>query len=811
MEWKRRRLNSIGSLSRAKYGISCRITASVLDLPTCLLIDIFSRLPVTTILSCKRVCKAWYTFFSSETDFANVYLSNPPFSSIVMSFGKSAFCFLELKADYNYCLPRNSPKIFRIPDGINEWTVTLFGSSNGLLCFSAYSLNKHEYKVYLCNPLLGEYAMLPLSNVEEKDSKVAYGFGFSPKTGEYKVFRILNRKWNPGKTEAQVCTIGLDNDWRVLKESAPLPHARQLMDRIYDRYRICEVTVNGALHWITDYMITGDFLYSFDIGDEKIQPVPQPRGMVVGNGRVSLGVLRGCLCIYQIAFPPVLDIWSMKEYGVVESWTKESIMESCIPPRMYRSLYLPVVIWRAGEMFMCTEYGHLFSYSLEEKRSTIVSAYLAHDHYRFAVPYAPCFLSLKNIVKAGKEQGVDTELNFVLEQNNIKDASAIKHWSTTTGIRDLPIFILVNIFSRVPSSTVISIKCVCRTWYNLISDPHFADSYFTTQKSVSLVLSNRDSICSFLELKTDCHCNAQPNIEKILETPAQFSNKRVTFIGSCNGLICLSKISHSVKKCKLYIFNPQLREYTMLPKLKIYKTCEDVYGFGYCPATGHYKVLRFHTTKRQPKTSEAQVHTIGIDYRWRTIWKCRLHPVATNWPKDLSKARFCGVTLKGALHWMVEDSHDPYFIYSFDMEEEDVHPIPSPPIIGGRGCWTSLGVLRDFLCVFHGTSNLNFDIWWMRDYGVVNSWTKESVLASYIPVGLKAGAFLPLFVWRNDEILMSTDHGALVSYCPRDSKCTVLKIEHNAGGYLTAAPHFSSFLSLKAAMKGVDLKVVKVK
>lgn len=98
-----------------------------------------------------------------------------------------------------------------------------------------------------------------------------------------------------------------------------------------------------------------------------------------------------------------------------------------------------------------------------------------------------------------------------------------------------------------------------------------------------------------------------------------------------------------------------MREYTTLPKPKICKTCEVVYGFGYCPATVHYKVLRLHTTDRKPKTSEAQVHTIGIDCHWRTIWKCPseaqvhttgLYSVATNWPKDLSKARFCGVTLK---------------------------------------------------------------------------------------------------------------------------------------------------------------------
>lgn len=207
-----------------------------------------------------------------------------------------------------------------------------------------------------------------------------------------------------------------------------------------------------------------------------------------------------------------------------------------------------------------------------------------------------------------------------MEQNNKKHASAKKEWNATTAIHDLPTYILVDIFSRVPCPTVISLKCVCKTWYNLISDPHFSNTYFATNCSVSLVLSDRNSICSFLELKTDCDHNAQHNGKKILGRPAEISDNRITVVDSCNGLICLSMISNSDQKCTLVILNPQLREFAFLPKPKIEKrTREDVYGFGFSPATGQYKVLRIFTKKWQPGKSEARVHTIGLDDSWRTV------------------------------------------------------------------------------------------------------------------------------------------------------------------------------------------------
>lgn len=228
---------------------------------------------------------------------------------------------------------------------------------------------------------------------------------------------------------------------------------------------------------------------------------------------------------------------------------------------------------------------------------------------------------------------------------------------------------------------------------------------------------------------------------------------------------------------------------------------EDVYGFGFSPVTGHYKVFRILTKKWHPGKSEAYVYTVGSDKGWRVIENHTQFPMAKKWSGVNCTARLCEATLNGALHWIIEDFQNRDFIYSFDMCDEEVNPVPPTPFMEERSCWTSLGVLRDCRCVFHTICPPNLDIWSMKDYGVVSSWTKESFLADYVPVGLMNNAVLPILTWRNGELLICVDSGPLISYCPTAKKCSILKVEPDADGRFIAALH-PSFLSLKDCWEG---------
>lgn len=367
-------------------------------------------------------------------------------------------------------------------------------------------------------------------------------------------------------------------------------------------------------------------------------------------------------------------------------------------------------------------------------------------------------------------------------------------------ILQLPTNIFADILSRL-DFTIYRCMFVCKTWYNFISDPYFGKTYFRNRKDVNLLLSNGASVycCG---LKADDENGVQPNIEKVFERSTRFNGSTQTFLGSCNGLICLS-YSCSENQYLVYIFNPLLQEYEILPQPNVCSPVRDeAYGFGFSPASGCYKVLRILSIKQRPDNLEAQVHTVGIDKVWRRVEYHAPFAIPRKWQKSKNKARFSETTLNGALHWIPEDHKNVDFICSFDFGVEEFRPIPPPPGMGQRNSHTSVGVLRDCLCIFDSSSHLNLDIWWMKEYGVLNSWTKESILLSDITVRPNnRHVVVPIMSLRNGEILMSVGAGRLISYCPvkKRSKEIMINFAHDKYVAAAAAPYTTTFVSPKSA------------
>jgi len=56
---------------------------------------------------------------------------------------------------------------------------------------------------------------------------------------------------------------------------------------------------------------------------------------------------------------------------------------------------------------------------------------------------------------------------------------------------DLPQNLIIQILLRLPVKYLIRFKCVCKLWFSLISNPHFANSHFqlTTQTHRLLCIS----------------------------------------------------------------------------------------------------------------------------------------------------------------------------------------------------------------------------------------------------------------------------------------------------------------------------------
>ncbi|OVA20844.1 F-box associated domain [Macleaya cordata] len=117
------------------------------------------------------------------------------------------------------------------------------------------------------------------------------------------------------KSEVRVHKLG-SNSWKRIKF---IPY------NFFTYGGVIGVLVNGALHWIASRHVEGSeaskVIVSFDIGDEIFHELPLPNGLD-DKMEINVGVLGGGLCLLGNLYKVCVDVWVMKDYGVIESWTK---------------------------------------------------------------------------------------------------------------------------------------------------------------------------------------------------------------------------------------------------------------------------------------------------------------------------------------------------------------------------------------------------------------------------------------------------------------------------------------------------------
>ncbi|KAH0668514.1 hypothetical protein KY289_023007 [Solanum tuberosum] len=343
-------------ISKGKEKRICQVTRMrIMDLPLVIMIDILSRLPIKSL----------------------------KFPCILLSEGIGEHSLLELKEGYHYYYGRSTRPIplipkFHYPPG----RVSLVGSCNGFICLLNDSMYIEKHSVYISNPLLGEYFEVKLPEREISVNQVTYGFCFSEVSREYKVLRLVVRE-HIHVSELKIYTLGVGQKWRNVGE-IPCP----------TRYKFGQVIVNGALHWM--YHEESDRIYSFDIETEKIKSLPAPPGLGTPPWILKLAEVGNCLCLTddKSRWSTNIDIWWMKEYGVAESWTKDTIMVNSLPRAFNRFNINPILIWKDGEILI-QNFRCLASYRPESKRFIRVKVY---GDVSAATRYIPSFYSLKTIM-----------------------------------------------------------------------------------------------------------------------------------------------------------------------------------------------------------------------------------------------------------------------------------------------------------------------------------------------------------------------------------------------------------------------------
>ncbi|KEH32155.1 F-box protein interaction domain protein [Medicago truncatula] len=282
----------------------------------------------------------------------------------------------------------------------------------------------------------------------------------------------------------------------------------------------------------------------------------------------------------------------------------------------------------------------------------------------------------------------------------------------------LPLELIIQILLWLPVKSLLRFKCVCKSWFSLISDTHFANSHFQiTAKHSRRVLFMLNHVPTTLSLDFEAlHCDNAvseiPNpIPNFVEPPCDSLD---TNSSSCRGFIFLHNDPD------LFIWNPSTRVYKQIPlSPNDSNSFHCLYGFGYdqlrddylvvsvtCQELMDYPCLRFFSLR---------------DNTWKELEAA--HSPYVLYASD----NIVGSLFNGAIHWLVVRG-DIKSLWAVDWANERV------------------------------------EIWVMNEYKVHSSWTKTLVL----PIdGIYTLSFYPICSTKNGDIVGTDGDIKLLKYNDR--------------------------------------------
>ncbi|KAF5186161.1 F-box protein cpr1 [Thalictrum thalictroides] len=258
-----------------------------------------------------------------------------------------------------------------------------------------------------------------------------------------------------------------------------------------------------------------------------------------------------------------------------------------------------------------------------------------------------------------------------------------------------------------------------------------------------------------------------------------FNSIRV--LGSCNGIVCLSKGN------QICLMNPLTREYKIMEEKEegyCFYNIHRNYGLGYDDTTEDFKLVEIvyfdHFSIFYSRISVCSFK----NYSWSTI--SNIHYWKVN--KDE-----LGIYLQGSLHWVgtTSEPNSSKRIVCVDIKKNIVREMFGPVALD-CDAETKLGVLGGQLCVICTWRNYYYiDVWAMKDYGCRDSWYKLFSIDKpfQFSVGQHMGAF---FFCANGKILQKNDSKHIV-YDPKQKVTTVESFEVPK---LNIVPYVASLVSL---------------
>ncbi|XVF78153.1 hypothetical protein PTKIN_Ptkin14bG0106400 [Pterospermum kingtungense] len=329
----------------------------------------------------------------------------------------------------------------------------------------------------------------------------------------------------------------------------------------------------------------------------------------------------------------------------------------------------------------------------------------------------------------------------------------------------LPVEVVEEILKRLPVKLAVKCRSVCKTWNILIKNSSFISTHSQTSLSKPhnhlFLLKYSQKAQQTFSLHFD---DDKFDELKQLHFPLAFNDSSPYFkvVGSCNGLVCLCRLSYMLD---IIFWNPSIQKYIALSKPNItFWTTKNVsvsFGFGFDSITNDYKLVIL-LTEEGATSGEAYLYSLN-DNSWKKITasfpECAIESrVSSTFVNGASRN---SAFVNGALHWMGYQRGQfggfRNIILGFDISTEEFFVISLPENLIGllnlrlsimKYEESSIAALRT-----HWENDQHLELWIMKKYGVVGSWTKVLQLTDQRVLGFR----------KNGEVLLQVDCGKMVS------------------------------------------------
>ncbi|XP_027352690.1 F-box protein At5g07610-like [Abrus precatorius] len=199
---------------------------------------------------------------------------------------------------------------------------------------------------------------------------------------------------------------------------------------------------------------------------------------------------------------------------------------------------------------------------------------------------------------------------------------------------------LSEILLRLPAKSLLQLKCVCKQWLTLISDPNFCHSHSLHNSTPCALLLSYSHNLYVLPLT--------PTSPTRLLSLDFLNRPHLSVVRSCNGLL----LCHS--NSTYFVCNPTTRKFHTLTLPSPHQPRALYLAFD--PSTSpHYQLLSLQTLHSQ---NSHQVPCVFHVYSSKT--RSWTHPQASfTAPSEIITAS--GVYCKGAIHWCNDADSSLYF------------------------------------------------------------------------------------------------------------------------------------------------------